>query len=207
MRVNYMQKIDPAIIEALAKAMMISVEKHKNAMGTDKENLCLLKMHFIKDFSDDVIFINKLCEREDFYHRYGYLLIRNMVEQLIEFLYVLTNTHLVDEYLGLKIDLDSLKEKHTPVEGERKFGKLRYLNKRPSIYDMAEDIGERMAQGGAFSLYDAYCVLSEKCHNSYFDSLLAEFNKVGLNKPTTGLNDEQILLLNAIIACVLIEYK
>lgn len=72
---------------------------------------------------------------------------------------------------------------------------------------MAEDIGERVAQGGAFSLYDAYCVLSEKCHNSYFDSLLAEFNKVSLNKPTTGLNDEQILLLNAIIACVLIEYK
>lgn len=203
-----MQKIDPAIIEALAKAMMISVENHKNAMGTDNENLCLLKMHFIKDFSGDVIFLNEMCVREDFYHRYGYLLIRNMLEQLIEFLYVLKNTHLVDEYLGLKIDLDSLKEKHTPVEGERRFGKLRYLNKRPSIYDMAEDIGERVAQDGSFSLYDAYCVLSEKCHNSYFDSLLAEFNKAGLNnKPTTGLNDEQMLLLNAIIACVLIEYK
>lgn len=207
MRVNSMQKIDPAIIEGLAKAMMISVENHKNAMGTDKENLCLLKMHFIKDFSDDVIFLNNLCERVDFYYRYGYLLIRNMLEQLIEFLYVLKNTHLVDEYLGLKIDLDSLKEKHTPVEGERKFGKLRYLNKRPSIYDMTEDIGERVAQDGAFSLYDAYCVLSEKCHNSYFDSLLAEFNKAGANTPTTGLNDEQMLLLNAIIACVLIEYK
>ena len=45
-----MQKIDQAIIKALAKAMTISVENHKNAMGTDKENLCLLKIILSRTF-------------------------------------------------------------------------------------------------------------------------------------------------------------
>ena len=129
-----------------------------------------------------------------------------MLEQLIEFLYVQKNWELVDEYLGLKIDLDALRENHTPVEGERHFGKKRYTNNRPSVADMAKDVDEYKATVGTMTLYDAYCVLSERCHNSYFDSLLKDFNSVGMGVPNIGLNDEQLTLLNIIIACVLAEY-
>ena len=114
-----MKKVDVSIIEALTKALDNSVQKHMQELGTEQENFNLFRMHFIKKFSDDVMFLNDLSGKKDFYHRYGYLILRNMLEQLIEFLYVQKNKHLVDEYLGLKIDLDALKEKHTPVEGER----------------------------------------------------------------------------------------
>ena len=122
------------------------------------------------------------------------------------FLYVQKNRQLVDEYLGMKIDLDSLNKNHTPVEGERWFGQDRYTDKRASVVKMAKDIGEYKNKNGTMTLYDVYCILSEKCHNCYFDSLLKDFNAVGRDEPNIGLNDEQIVLLNVMMACVLIEY-
>lgn len=201
-----MKKVDVSIIEALTKALNSSVQNYSEALGTQNENFRLFEMNFIKKFTDDVLFLNDLSGNSDFYHRYGYLIMRNMLEQLIEFLYVKKNTQLVDEYLGLKIDLDALQEKHTPIEGERRFGKELYVDNRPSVAKMAESIGERDAANGALSLYDVYCVLSEKSHNSYFDSLLKDFNAAGFNTPVVGLNDEQMTLLYAMVAVVLAEY-
>ena len=201
-----MRKVDVSIIEALTKALDNSVQKHMQELGTEQENFNLFRMHFIKKFSDDVMFLNDLSGVNDFYHRYGYLILRNMLEQLIEFLYVQKNKHLVDEYLGLKIDLDALKEKHNPVEGERCFGKKRYTNNRPTVADMAKDIKEYKATVGTMTLYDVYCVLSERCHNCYFDSFLKDINAINAGVPKIGLNEEQMMLLNTMIACALIEY-
>lgn len=201
-----MRKVDVSVIEALAKALDKTVQEYMQTIGTDQENFNLFRMNFIKKFSDDVMFLNDLSGKNDFYHRYGYLILRNMLEQFIEFLYVQKKRHLVDEYLGLKIDLDALREKHTPVEGERNFGKKRYTNNRPSVADMAKNIKEYKATVGTMTLYDTYCVLSERCHNSYFDSLLKDFNSVGTGVPNIGLNEEQITLLNALVTCVLIEH-
>ena len=124
------EKIDVAIIEALTETLNKSIKQYMASLGSDSENTNLFKMNFIKKFSDDVIFLNDLSGNADFYHRYGYLIMRNMLEQLIEFLYVKKNPHLVDEYLGLKIDLNALQTKHSPVEGEHAFGKKRYLKNR-----------------------------------------------------------------------------
>ena len=118
-----MKKVDVAIIEALTKALNMSIQQHMASLGSDTENINLFKMNFIKKFTDDVMFLNDLSGNKDFYHRYGYLIMRNMLEQLIEFLYVKKNPGLVDEYLGLKINLNALQDKHSPVEGERTFGK------------------------------------------------------------------------------------
>lgn len=201
-----MRNVDVSIIETLTKALDKTLEEHMRAIGTEQENFNLFKMNFIKKFLDDIIFLNDLSGKNDFYHRYGYLILRNMLEQLIEFLYVQKNKHLVDEYLGLKIDLDALKEKHTPVEGERRFGKERYINNRPSIAEMTKDIKEYKTTVGTMTLYDVYCILSERCHNSYFDSLLKNFNAVGMGTSKSGLNEEQITLLHIMVACVLMEY-
>lgn len=201
-----MKKIDVAIIEALTETLNKSIKQYMASLGSDSENTNLFKMNFIKKFSDDFIFLNDLSGNADFYHRYGYLIMRNMLEQLIEFLYVKKNPHLVDEYLGLKIDLNALQTKHSPVEGEHAFGKKRYLKNRPHITKMAEDIGESKAADGALSLYDVYCILSEKCHNSYFDSLLKDFNSAGPGVPIIGLSDEHMTLLYSMTAVVLAEY-
>ncbi len=201
-----MKKVDVAIIEALTETLNKSIQQYMTSLGSDTENINLFKMNFIKKFSDDVIFLNDLSGNSNFYHRYGYLILRNMLEQLIEFLYVKKNPHLVDEYLGLKIDLNALQAKHSPVEGEHAFGKKRYLENRPRISEMAKDIGESKAADGTLSLYDVYSILSEKCHNSYFDSLLKDFNSAGHGISTIGLTDEHMTLLYAMTAVVLAEY-
>ena len=71
---------------------------------------------------------------------------------------------------------------------------------------MVKDIDEYKATVGIMTLYDTYCVLSERCHNSYFDSLLKDFNSVGTGVSNIGLNKEQMTLLNIMNACVLMEY-
>lgn len=200
------RKIDVSIIEALTKALERSEQQLVQTLRTEQENFSLFKMNFIKKFLDDVMFLNDLSGRNDFYHRYGYLILRNMLEQLIEFLYVRKNEHLVDEYLGLKINLDAFNEKLTPVEGERRFGQKRYTNNRQSVADMARDIKEYKETVGIMTLYDVYSILSEQCHNSYFDSLLRDFNAVGTGRPNIGLAEEQLVLLNVMVAYVLIEY-
>ena len=103
-----MRKIDDSIIAALGEALNKAVRQYMQSAGTAQENLSLLRMNFIKKFGDDVKFLNDLSGNNDFYHRYVYLIMRNMLEQLIEFLYVQKNKHLIDEYLGLKIDIDKL---------------------------------------------------------------------------------------------------
>ena len=201
-----MKKVDVAVIEALTETLNKSIQQYRTSMGSEAENINLFKMNFIKKFSDDVVFLNDLSGDAEFYHRYGYLIMRNMLEQLIEFLYVKKNPCLIDEYLGLKIDLSALQTKHSPVEGERAFGKKRYIESRPQISEMAKDIGELKAADGALSLYDVYCILSEKCHNSYFDSLLKDFNSAGFGMPIIGLTDEHMTLLYAMTAVVFAEY-
>lgn len=201
-----MRKIDNTKIAALSKSLDKSVQQYMRALGTDYGNINLFRMNFIKKFLDDVMFLNGLSGNNDFYHRYGYLIIRNMLEQLIEFLYIQKNKHLVDEYLGLKINLDTLKGKHTPVEGERLFGQKRYIKNRPSIANMSMCIEEKQNTFGSMTLYEAYCVLSERCHNSFFDSLLKDYNAISNGVPDIGLNEEQITFVDAIIARVLLEY-
>ena len=71
---------------------------------------------------------------------------------------------------------------------------------------MAKDVGELKAAEGVLSLYDVYCILSEKCHNSYFDSLIRDFHSAEFGVPIIGLADEHMTLLYAMTAVVLAEY-
>lgn len=200
------EKIGASIIEMLTKMTNSAVGQYNMSIGTDRENICLFRMNFIKKFSDDVLFLDDLSGNRDFYHRYAYLIMRNMLEQLIEFLYVQKNRYLIDEYLGLKIDLEALKERRTPVGGERRLGKARYENRRPSIADMAKSIDEYEASGMRMTLYDVYSILSERAHNSYFGSLLDDFVAAEFNVPNIGLDRGQISVLNVMLAYVLDEY-
>ena len=200
------EKIDASIIETLAKMTNTSVCQYNMSIGTDRENICLFRMNFIKKFSDDVLFLDNLSGNKDFYHRYAYLIMRNMLEQLIEFRYVQKNRCLIDEYLGLKIDLEALKEKRTTVEGERRLGKVRYENRRPSIVDMTKSIGEYDALGTSATLYDVYSILSERAHNSYFGSLMDDFVSAKFNVPNIGLDRGQMSVLNVMLIYVFYEY-
>ncbi len=199
--------IQKQIIEALQKARDIATNKCGQTVGSSDANKYLFKMIFIEKFLNDVEFLDSISENDNFYHRYGYMIIRNMLEQLIEFLYVLKNEQLIDEYLGLKINLEALNKQHTPVEGERFFGQGRYTKKRPTVNAMVNNIGDNVVKEGMLSLYNLYSILSEKCHNSYFDSWLKDINATYSDAQTVGLNEEQLTLLHTIILYVLEQYS
>lgn len=141
-----MGKIDVAIIEALAQVIVISVQELDASAGTEKEHICWVKTNFIKHFTEDVIFLNDHSEDESFSWRNGNLIIRNMLEQLIEFLYLLKNPHHAQEYLGLTINFEELNRKHSVVKKQELFGDKRYNkdgNNRLSVSEMAKEIGEK----------------------------------------------------------------
>lgn len=75
-----MGKIDAAILEALAQAMIFSVQELDASAGTEKEHICWVKTNFIKHFAEDVFFLNDHSEDNTFSQRYGNLIIRDMLE-------------------------------------------------------------------------------------------------------------------------------
>lgn len=205
-----MGKIDEAIIDALAQAITSSVHELDDSAGTEKEHICWVKMNFVKHFTEDVIFLNDHSEDSAFLRRYGDLIIRDMLEQLIEFLYLLKNPQFAEEYLGLTIDFESLNRKKSVVKKEELFGEKRYnrgMDGRPSVSDMAAAIGEKSSGNGNLTLYKLYKILSERCHNAYFSSLLDDVNKLHYSIPADCLSDGQIKDVLIMIAIVLGEFK
>ena len=108
-----MGKIDAAILEALAQAITSSVDELDASAGTEKEHICWVKMNFIKHFTEDVQFLNNHSEDDTFLRRHENLIIRDMLEQLIEFLYLLKKPHLAESYLGLTIDFAEYNRKQS----------------------------------------------------------------------------------------------
>lgn len=205
-----MGKIDVSIIEALAYATTISVQALNDSAGTDKEHICWVKMNFIKHFTEDVFFLNDHSEDTTFSRRNGNLIIRNMLEQLIEFLYLLKNPHHAEEYLGLTINFDELNRKQSLVKKEELFGEKRY-NKdgksRPSVSEMTQDIGEKSSNNQNLTLYRLYQILSEQCHNSYFSSLIDDVNKVHHSIPNGGLSENQLRDVHIMSTIVLSKFN
>ena len=205
-----MGKIDIEIIEALALAMTSSVQELDTSAGTEQEHICWVKTNFIKNFTSDVFFLNDHSEDVNFPQRYGNLILRNMLEQLIEFLYVMNNPHHAEEYLGLTIRLEEIERKNSVVKKEELFGNGRYnkeLDGRPTVSEMAKDIGEKSSGNGNLTLYKLYQILSEQCHNSYFSSLIDDVNKVYSSLQISGLSENQIRNIHIMSAIVLMEFK
>lgn len=205
-----MGKIDVAIIEALAQAITISIQELDDSAGTDKEHICWVKTNFIKHFTEDVFFLNKHSEDETFSRRNGNLIIRNMLEQLIEFLYLLKNPYHAEEYLGLTINFKELNRKQSLVKKEELFWEKRYNKNgksKLSVSEMAKEIGEKSSTNGNLTLYKLYQILSELCHNSYFSSLLDDVNKVHQSISNGGLNENQIRDIHIMSAVVLSEFN
>ena len=98
-----MQHIDPGKLQALAISLADAVMAHSNAPDENSKQVSMFRMNFIKKFTDDVLFLNDHSGQNDFHVRYANFILRNMIEQVIEFLYISKNTKLVDEYLGSEI--------------------------------------------------------------------------------------------------------
>lgn len=134
----------------------------------------LLKIVFSEYLIDDAFLIISLYGmNEDIKtkNRNVKLIIRNMLEQTIEFLFLLKKPNFIKQFFGEKIDIKSF-ELEDFIESFHRMGGKRYYKGRNNIVKMIQCVGERWSRDDRPSLYEIYKILSEECHNSYFFSTL-----------------------------------
>ena len=128
--------------------------------------------------------------------RYQNFVIRNMVEHTIEYLYLCKNTTLISEYFGEKISIDMNNVTHeNAAKTYRKLGQDRYENRRAQIKSMADDIGEGETTKNIPCLYDIFIIVSENCHNSYFQEISDEYSDIEVENDLFSLQFVCLILI------------
>ena len=117
---------------------------------------------------EDVETIYKL-KTEGFSDRYTDCIIRNMCEQVIEYIYIMKHSELIPEYFG-----ENIKDEWNGTnffKGLKRTGGARF-KERKSVSEMSVDIGEKTSDDEKVSLYDIYSLKAEFEHHSYFHHML-----------------------------------
>ncbi len=104
-----------------------------------------------------------------FSNRYIDVIIRNMCEQVIEYLYIMKHQELISIYFGknLKEEFDEQEDLFKII---KQTGQARFGERKP-VKEMAEDIGECKSDDDKISLYDIFSIKAELEHNSYFHQI------------------------------------
>lgn len=113
-------------------------------------------------------------KKEKFENRYVDMIIRNMCEQIIEYIFNMNNFKCLKNYFGVDLALeDDMKSESNSFEVLKNMGQKRFeKNKRKSVKYMAKSIGENEELEDRLSLYQIYSLESEEVHNSYFGSFI-----------------------------------
>ena len=137
----------------------------KSAGLASKEMLSLVVS---ENIIEDIVMILKL-KKSGSLSRYSNMIIRNMCEQVIEYVYFMKNEELIEQYFGLNIRDED--EEVDLFEKLKQFGSGRFDKKR-NIKQMACYIDEVKDGQEEISLYKIYSAKSEEVHNSYFNEFL-----------------------------------
>lgn len=118
--------------------------------------------------------IDVMMELKDknYNNRYVDALIRNMCEQVIEYIYLMKHSELIEVYFGKNLhnkmeNIDEESQDKELFKCLKETGKARFGN-RASVKKMAKDIGEFECYEKKIPLYEIFCIKAELEHNSYF---------------------------------------
>ena len=151
---------------AKEKNSKISVEFNENKIQiASKEMMSFLVSECL---IEDVETVFEL-KNKGFSDRYTDYIIRNMCEQVIEYMYIMKHPELISEYFGEKINEKWNGE--NLFKGLKRTGEARFKEKI-IISKMSSDIGERKSDKHKIALYDIYSVKAELEHHSYFHYML-----------------------------------
>lgn len=164
------------------------------------------KIVFSENLFADVKFLYKSSGQSLFKARHADIILRDMLEQVIEFIYHMKHTELITDYMGFNIDTTKLNTCN-PIEGIRKLGSKRFSGGRKSVSEMAQDIDEKRSSQNDISLYEIYQILSEKCHNSYFFTNLDDVEEVETGQKPLTLTEEQALYIVIIVGRFMETYR
>lgn len=109
-------------------------------------------------------------------NRYTDAIIRNMCEQVIEFLYIMQHQELIPIYFGKNIK-GRYEEQNDLFEAYKQTRKARF-GKREPVKNMAKNIGELKSDDDKISLYDIFSIKAELEHNSYFHHIFDIIGKI-----------------------------
>lgn len=186
-------------INSINAALWASLKERTDAPSTG-EFLCseeFLKISFSSNILEDITLLDTLSGNPLFKIRHGNMIIRDMVEQVIEFIYLIKNKHLITEYMGMNVaDNSSLLN---PIKAFRKLTSDRFSGGRKKVAEMAKDIGEKKSREGNLTLYELYQILSEECHNSYYLSNLDIIQEIETREEPMALTKEQVQNLIIVI--------
>lgn len=165
-----------------------------------------IKISFSENLLEDIDFLNTLSGNPLFKVRHANIIMRDMLEQVIEFIYLMKHKELITDYLGANVDTPNLSTSN-PIKEFQKLGSKRYKNGRKSVSEMAKDIGEKKSTANNLALYELYQLLSEECHNSYFFANLDDIEQVETKNETSALSKDQAENLMTIIGRFLETYR
>lgn len=136
-----------------------------------KEVLASLVSQFI---IEDIKLLLHL-KRKGFPQRHSDGIIRNICEQVIEFIYVIKKGQdLINEYFGDNLNESEINSVKDPIKGLLKFGKARFKDSRKAVHEMAIEINEIKDTKHKLSLYRIFSLKSDAVHNAYFRSIMEE---------------------------------
>lgn len=190
---SFLEELETSISEKNAELLESLNGKDRDSILSSTE---YIKIVFSENLLEDVQFLNSLSGSKTFKPRYADVITRDLLEQVIEFIYLMKNPEKIPDFVGANSNLpenlfDDL------VESFRHLGSLRYSSKRLSVSKMADEINEKTSSGDTQSLYDLYILLSEECHNSYFFSILDDFKE---DNEISALTEYQVNNLFTIIS-------
>ena len=95
-----------------------------------------LKISCSENFLDDIEFLNEMSGTPNFKVRYANMIIRDVLEQVIEFIYLLKYPELIEQFMGGNIETDDFDEDKL-IEEYLQFGGKPYAGGRKRISEMA----------------------------------------------------------------------
>lgn len=116
--------------------------------------------------------------------RYTDAMIRNMCEQIIEYIYIMKNQDLIDQYFGENLEEELHEQDINPFEALRRTGSARFNLRRKSVKSMAIEINEGDTTDEKISLYTIFGNKAELEHNSYFNNIFDIIGEIEKEEPS-----------------------
>lgn len=170
---DFSENID---IERYLNKIIYSIQKNNSLYLDTLSNLTnvlsseeFFKIQYGSIVSEDVELFLKIYKSKYISYRHALIILRSLVEQIIEFKYLIHNPSYREEFIG---DIEYKHFEEFSVNDFRQLGSKRFNKMKISIAKMAGDIGEKKDSDEELSLYSIYTILSEQVHNLVFHGML-----------------------------------
>lgn len=167
------------------------LKQHKQLENDTLISAEFFKVQYASMLREDVYFFLSVDDNVFTTKRHAECILRNLVEQVIEFKYLIKNPKVREEFSGN----DDYKSSDNPVEDLCQLGSGRFKKGRKTVSQMAKDIDESIDTDEKLSLYSIYRILSEQTHNAVFHEILDIVGLVEGEEETSFFDENSIYVI------------